>query len=336
MANTYKQVTRRDVAREADVSETIVSYVINNHRYVDKEKRQRVEEAIKKLGYRPNSIARALKGKRLNHIVFIADQIVAEHFSLLVSELDKNAYDLGYIISLCANRNTDQFVNSIISRQYDGVIISSVSFQKKYIRALIHANIPVVLLANRDYEDIEGAGIIYNGLYEGAKECVRHLESRGCKNIIYIDRFSKNLHFSDMNDMRYRGFVEQMLASGLSENPQERVITGCLDEKEIQEKVSAYIRNHKVDAIFGRNDKMACIAMQAVQKLGYRVPQDVAVIGFDNSSLGQYCTPPITSMEIQREKMAESAIAMLRQMIEEGGVPTPVFYNTKLIERSSS
>ena len=90
----YKQVTRKDVAEEAGVSVTIVSYVINNNRYVDKEKRIKVEEAIKKLHYKPNSIARALKGKKLNHIVFIADQIVTEHFSLLVSELDKHAYDL--------------------------------------------------------------------------------------------------------------------------------------------------------------------------------------------------------------------------------------------------
>ena len=110
---TYKQVTRKDVAEAAGVSVTVVSYVINNNRYVDKEKRKRVEEAIQKLHYKPNSIARALKGKKLNHIVFIADQIVTEHFSFLVSELDKNAYDLGYMISLCANRNTQQFVNSI-------------------------------------------------------------------------------------------------------------------------------------------------------------------------------------------------------------------------------
>ena len=178
----YKQVTRKDVAEEAGVSVTIVSYVINNNRYVDKEKRIKVEEAIKKLHYKPNSIARALKGKKLNHIVFIADQIVTEHFSLLVSELDKHAYDLGYMISLCSNRNTQQFIDSIISRQYDGVIISSISFDKEYIKQLIAADIPVVLLVNRDYDDIEGAAKIENGLYECAisATAVRKKETRMC------------------------------------------------------------------------------------------------------------------------------------------------------------
>ena len=333
---TYKQVTRKDVAEAAGVSVTVVSYVINNNRYVDKEKRKRVEEAIQKLHYKPNSIARALKGKKLNHIVFIADQIVTEHFSFLVSELDKNAYDLGYMISLCANRNTQQFVNSIISRQYDGVIISSISFNKEYIRQLIAADIPVVLIANRNYDDVEGAAKIYNGLYEGARENVRYLKEKGCRNIVYIDRFSKRKHYSDMNDMRYRGYVEEMIESGLSEHPEKQFITGCEDEDEVRQKVQTYLKEHKVDAIFGRNDKLACIAMQTARKMGYRIPEDIAVIGFDNSSLGQYCEPPITSMEIQREKVAKTAIDMLQQMIDTHTLPDPVRYQTKLIEREST
>ena len=144
-------VTRKDIALEAGVSETIVSYVINNNRYVDKEKRKRVLEAVEKLGYRPNPIARALKGKRMNHILFITDQLISEHFSLLLSELEKNAYDLGYIISLCGNRNTRQFVDDIIGRCYDGVIISSISFPEEYIQQLIDANISVVLIVTVSY-----------------------------------------------------------------------------------------------------------------------------------------------------------------------------------------
>lgn len=336
MKKPYRQVTRKDVAEEAGVSVTVVSYVINNNRYVDKDKRRRVEEAIQKLHYKPNSIARALKGKKLNHIVFIADQIVTEHFSFLVSELDKHAYDLGYMISLCANRNTQQFVNSIISRQYDGVIISSISFPKEYINQLIAADIPVVLLVNRDYNDVKGAAKINNGLYMGARENVRYLEAKGCKNIIYIDRFSTRGHFSDLNDMRYRGFMEQMKVSGLSQNPIHHVITGCNDEIEVRESVAAYLKKYPVDAIFGRNDKLACIAMQTALELGYRIPEDIAVVGFDNSSLGQYSVPPITSMEIQREKIAKTAIEMLEQMIEEHKLPEEVTYKTCLIERKST
>jgi len=336
MTKEFRQVTRKDVARLAGVSETVVSYVVNNNRYVDKEKRRRVEDAIRELNYRPNTIARALKGKSTNHIVFIADQIVTEHFSLLVSELDKHAYDLGYMISLCANRNTQKFVNDIISRRYDGIIISSISFPAEYIQQLIDAHIPVVLLANRDYSGIRGAGLIHNGLYEGAKTCVRYLAGKGRRHIIYIDRFSSRGHFSDNKDLRYRGFVEEMQSSGLSQDPAERVITGCASPEEIAGAVRDYLESHPVDAIFGRNDKVACIAMQVAQKLGRRVPEDIAVVGFDNSTMSQYTTPPITSMEIRREGIAKSAVEMLQQMIEKGEVPQPVTYSTRLIERDST
>ena len=124
MSNQRKRVTRADVAKLAEVSETIVSYVVNNNRYVDKEKKKRVLAAIKELNYLPNYAARTLQGKKSNHIVFIADRIENEHFSGLVREIEKHAYKHGYMISLCANRNTDDFVQQIISRQYDGVIIS--------------------------------------------------------------------------------------------------------------------------------------------------------------------------------------------------------------------
>lgn len=336
MAESFRQVTRRDVARLAGVSETVVSYVINNNRYVDKEKRRRVEEAIRELNYRPNTIARALKGKSTNHIVFIADQIITEHFSLLISELDKHAYDLGYMISLCANRNSQKFVSDIISRRYDGIIISSISFPVEYIQQLIDAHIPVVLLANRDYSGVTGAGLIHNGLYNGAKTCVRYLAEKDRRDIIYIDRFSSRGNFSDRSDLRYRGFVEEMEALGLARDPAANVITGCASPGEIAAAVEEHLRRFPVDAIFGRNDKVACIAMQVAQKLGRRVPEDIAVVGFDNSTMSQYTTPPITSMEIQREGIAKSAVEMLQQMIEKGEIPQPVTYSTRLIERAST
>lgn len=336
MKGPLKQVTRRDVAIEANVSETIVSYVMNNNRYVDKEKKIRVEKAIKRLNYHPNNIARALKGKSSNHIAFIVDQIITEHFSLLVSEMDKKAYDLGYMISLCANRNTQEFVDELINRCYDGIIISSISFSNENIKRIVNAGIPVVLLENRDYDEIIGAGKINNGLYLGAKQCVKYLVEKGCKNIIYIDRFSERGNFSNMKDLRYRGFVEQMQEIWPSKDVLDNIITMCKDEIGVEQKVQEYITHHKVDGIIGRNDKMACIAMKTVQKMNFRVPQDIAVIGFDNSTLVKYTTPPITSVGIQREQIAKAAIKMLQTMINSHVTPKPVTFITDIVEREST
>ena len=145
MGEKKERVTRADVAELAGVSETIVSYVMNNNRYVAKDKRERVEEAVRLLNYRPNNVARALKGKPSNQILFIADHITNEYFASIVNEMDQYAYDAGYLISLCGNRNTQEFVSQVISCQYDGIIISSGSFQADYVEQLTKAGIPVVV-----------------------------------------------------------------------------------------------------------------------------------------------------------------------------------------------
>jgi len=333
---SFKRVTRADVARYAGVSETIVSYVINNNRYVSKEKRKRVEEAIKALNYRPNYIARALKGKNSNHIIFIADHITNEHFSKLICEMDKYAYKEGYLISLCQNRNTEEFVSQIISRQYDGIIISSISFPESYIRQFISANIPVVVLLNRLYDNIEGAGLIYTGLYEGAKKCVEHLVNKGRKNILYLDRISSHGNFSTESDLRLRGFKDQMKESNLPVS-EENIITGCTSEDEVIAKIKKRFKDgFPIDAIFGRNDRIACIGMEAVKQLGLRIPEDVSVVGFDNSSISMYTSPALTTVEIPRADIGKAAVEMLHHMINEKSVPDKIYFETKLIERESS
>ena len=170
MERNSERVTRADVAKAAGVSETIVSYVVNNNRYVAKDKRQRVEEAIAALHYRPNNVARALKGKRSNQLLFIADQITNEYFSRIVSEMDKYAYEAGFLISLCANRNTPEFVSQVISRQYDGIIISSISFPEEYVRHFSKAGIPVLLFEHKKHDTLpENVATLASGLYSGAR-----------------------------------------------------------------------------------------------------------------------------------------------------------------------
>lgn len=336
MSEPFRRVTRADVARRAGVSETIVSYVINNNRYVKEEKRQAVEKAIRELQYKPNNIARALRRKMSNQILFIADNISNEHFGQTVSEMDKYAYNRGFLVSLCANRNSKEFVSRIISYQVDGIVISSVSFPERYIAMLVQAQIPVVLMWTREYTGVPPqVAIIDSGLYEGACMVVNHLYSRGRRNNIYIDRISTHDHYGNMQDHRYRGFVEQMEKLGLPLTKQN-IVTGCRTEQEVFNSVCALIEGgYPVDGIFGRNDNLACIAMMATQAAGKHIPEDISIVGFDDSTMSRRTVPMLTTMEIQRETIAEKAIGMLSEMIQ-GKHPENVMLKTRLIQRGSS
>ena len=336
MNQNGERVTRADVAKLAGVSETIVSYVINNNRYVAKEKRVRVEEAISALNYRPNNVARALKGKHSNQILFIADQITNEYFSRIVSEMDKYAYEAGYLISLCANRNTPEFVSQVISRQYDGIIISSTSFPTEYVTELDNAGIPVVMFKHRRRQELpERVAVLASGLYTGARDCVSHLAETGRKNIIYIDRISRRGNRSTEDDLRLSGFMDEMKARGFEVN-EYSTVAGCHNEEELMKAVAKSLKDGpKVDGMFGRNDMVACIAMNAAMSLGYQVPKDLGVIGFDNSSISQFCSPRLTTMEMQREEISRTAIQMIMDMVD-GRRPENAEFCTNLIVREST
>ncbi len=335
MNQNGERVTRADVAREAGVSETIVSYVVNDNRYVAKEKRARVEAAIEKLHYRPNNVARALKGKRSNQLLFIADQITNEYFSRIVSEMDRYAYEAGFLISLCANRNTPEFVSQVVSRQYDGIIISSTSIPMEYVEYFSKAGIPVVLFEHRRHDKLPAnVATLASGLYPGARMGVRHLIETGRRNIIYIDRISRRGNVSGPTDLRLNGYLDEMHAHGLPADS-STVIAGCHNEEELARAVEETLRSRPVDGMIGRNDMMACIAMNAAIAAGYDVPGEIGVVGFDNSSISRFCSPKLTTLEMQREEISRAAIEMITEMMG-GGVPGNAQFETKLIVRDST
>lgn len=330
------KVTRKDVAKLANVSETIVSYVVNNNRYVDKEKKERVLQAIEELQYRPNPIARSLKGKNSYHILFIADQIDNEHFGKIVKEIDNLAYENGYLISLIGNRNDQRFIDNIISRQVDGIIINSASFKEEYIERLISNGIPVVLIMMRRYtRAFEKAGKIYTGVYQGVRNSMKYLNGEGRKNILYIDRISRRGNFSDDDDLRLKGFIDAAKELGYSYS-KENVITGCSSEEEAIEKIANAIKTRKnIDGIVGRNDNMSLLGLKAVERVGKKCPDDIAIIGFDNSRISEYTTPKLTTVELDRKAIASAAVEMICAKI--AGEETPkVNLKTNLIIRGST
>ncbi len=326
--------TRVDVAKLAGVSVTIVSYVLNNNRYVEKSKREKVLKAVKELNYKPNSIARAMKGKSSDHIAFIVDNISNGNFSEMVAKLDEYTYKQGSLISLLNNRNTDEFIRQIIARRFDGVIISSISFLEERIKQLVDNNISVVLLKNRNYSNIENVGIIDTGLNQGASKAVEYLYDKGCKNIIYVDRISRTNNFSTTDDFRLSGYINTMKKLNLEYK--NNIITGCHSFEETKEKIISHIQNNSVDAILTRNYNMAFIAMQSVLKMGLKVPNDISIIGFDSPEISQYISPAITTIEVQKDIVANSAIKMLKEMSSNNSIPKPQFVETILVEREST
>ena len=336
MSQQHRAPTRKDVAELAGVSETIVSYVLNDNRYVSEDKRRRVKEAVSQLHYRPNSIARALKGKGNSHILFIADNIANEHFGRLVREMDAVAYDKGYIVSLMGARNSADFINRILARQVDAVIISSASLEDVYIQQLVDAGLPVVLFMTRDYGNITGrVARIYTGIESGIMAAVRLLYDSGCRHLVHVDRVSQSGHFSDRRDRRYRGFCNQMEALGLPLSA-DSFISRCKDHDELYDAVCARLKSGvPVDGFVCRNDYLAFTVMSAAKHCGKRVPEELCIIGNDNASMSTVMYPPLSTLEPDRTQIAKAALDLIDAMIR-GEDPEECYVTTRLIKRATT
>lgn len=336
MAKALRTPTRRDVAELAGVSETIVSYVINNNRYVSAEKRKRVLEAVEQLHYRPNSIARALKGKGNSHILFIADNVSNEYFGRLMKEIDAVAYNKGYLVSLMGAKNDREFISRILSRRVDAIIISSAILQESYIQELVDDGIPVVLLMTRDYATVHGrVARIYTGIESGIMAAVRMLYESGCWHMVHVDRVSENGHFSTRQDLRFRGFCNQMESLGLPLTA-DSFISHCKNDDELFDAVCRRVRSDvPVDGFVCRNDRLACTVLNAVLSCGKAVPEDISIIGFDNSTTSKLTRPALSTIEHDQPGIARAALELIDAMVRDE-TPEECHFLTKLLPRGTT
>lgn len=331
-----KRATRADVARLAGVSETIVSYVINNNRYVAEEKRKRVEQAVRELNYRPNAIARALRKKTSHQILLIGDAIMDEYYSELLSNLDCYAYENGYLVSLCKYHNVDSYLARVLSNQFDGIIINSAGFKEEYIRRLTGAGIPVVLFLGKKYTHIPaGVATIDSGLFQGTKQGLEMLRQKGAETILYLAEPLKRCELK--KDIRFLAFQEISKKHGLSD---ERILAQTFTgygELEWERHFADHLARHpEIDAIFARNDGLAAAATKVARTVGKRIPQDLMILGVDNSSVSRLMTPTISTIELAKAEMSKAAIELIARMKQGEKEEIHRLFRTKLVEREST
>ncbi len=339
MKSVLSRPTRADVAREAGVTDTIVSYVVNANRYVDRDKKQRVQEAIKKLGYRPNTMARALKGKTTNHILFVVDDIQSEHFGSIIKEVNRLSYDKGYFFSLCYDKGGDDFVRRISDGFFDGVVIGSGRFSSKRIQELIDLNIPVILFEIRDYGQLNGSyAKINTGLFNGAKQCVKALYEKGRTNIVYIGESLTNQENGDfdLQDFRFRGFENQIKEFNLDVDD-VRYVVGYRDKTDLSKCIHELInRSDAPNAFICRTDYVACTVIEILENIGLNVPNDVSVIGFNNSALCDFSRPRLSSVKIDRKTAGIKVLEFLEELMSEKDKQLEVVLETELVLREST
>lgn len=305
-------VTIRDVAREARVSIATVSRVVNGHGNVTDETRARILGVAERLHYVPDSAARSLITGLTHTVGVLLPDMYGEYFSELIRGIDRAARQRGLHL-LVSSSHGDAGEATLALRamhgRVDGVIIMSPHVDAKLLDRALSATLPTVLLNTP--ADSGRAPAFVTDNYGGARAMVEHFLSLGYKRIALIAGPEGNFESAE----RLRGFRAALGRARSAEHP---VYAGNFTEE------SGYIAGRQIaaakdrpDAVFAANDMMAIGCLYALTEAGLRVPQDVALAGFDDIPIARFVTPPLTTVRAQTAELGRQALEELARAIED-------------------
>ncbi|MCS7462251.1 LacI family transcriptional regulator [Paenibacillus doosanensis] len=320
----------KDVAKMAGVSVATVSRVLNDKGYVGQHSREKVEKAIKELNYKPNEIARSLFKKHSNTIGLIVPDIMNPYFPELARAVEDTASKLGYNVILCnsdENKEKEQAYLDVLKQNYvNGIIVSSNTLTAEQIEAL---NIPIVSI---DREISKGLPTIVVENKKGAKAATHFLKSKGRKRIGHIRGTAGVVNAEE----RCGGYRE-----AVAEEPwftESYIVNGNYDmESSIDATRELLGRHPDIDGIFAANDMMAIGAIKAAYQLGKKVPEELAVIGFDGIVLSSVMIPELTTVAQPIYEMGELATTVLVNLMEQQPMEKTYYtLEVELIERRTT
>ncbi|MBT2513815.1 LacI family DNA-binding transcriptional regulator [Arthrobacter sp. ISL-30] len=330
--------TLHDVARVAGVSFKTVSNVINNHPHVRDSTRAKVEEAIAALGYRPNLTARSLRSGHTGAVTLAVPQLRLPYFAELADAVIDAAAKHGLVVLIEQTGGERERELEVMSsprlKMSDGLIFSPLGMGQEDAE-LVKADVPVVLLGERIFSS--GCDHITMQNVAAARAATEHLLDLGRQRIAVIGAHEGEVIGSA--GLRMRGYREALEARNI---PYDDAIVGYMWSWHRANGAAAMRelleRGVEFDAVFGLNDTLAQGAMRVLQEAGYRVPDDLAVIGFDDLDETRYSLPTLSTVDPGRDEIAETAIRVLMERIKnpDGGAPREIETAFRVVGREST
>ncbi|MBL0735862.1 LacI family DNA-binding transcriptional regulator [Flavobacterium sp. GN10] len=312
-----RKITLKQIAKELDVSISTVSKSLRNSLEIGEETRLKVQAFAKFYNYKPNNIALSLKNRKTKSIGIIIPEIVHYFFSTVINGIEQVANEYGYSVVICVS--DDSFDKEVLNMEMlangsiDGFIMSlSKETQYKgdfhHITEVINQGMPVVMF-DRVTNDILCDKVIIDDK-SAAYEAVQSLIDSGRKKIALVT----TVDYVSVGKLRTDGYEKALLDNGLPFN--EDLIIKIEDVDTCEITISELLHARAFDAVFAVNELFAVTIIKTANKMGLKVPEDIAVIAFTDGIISKYSTPTITTVSQSGEKMGNKAAKMLIERIE--------------------
>ena len=326
-------VTIKAVAALAGVSVGTASRVLSGHPATSADARERVAAAAAELDYQPNAQAKALRSARSQSLGLLVPDVRNPFFADLAHAAEQAGLSAGYVTLLGnANERTDQqdrYLDTLISRRVDGVIVAPVGGDSGRLRALVERKIPTVLV-DRTVPGLRLPSVTTDS-ETGIRQAVQHLAEQGHTRIGYISGPQATSTGRD----RFAAFTRAVAEAGLSQDP-ELVYFGDYQAASGSAGVHALLElDHPPTALLAADSLMAVGAISIVHRRGMRIGTDIALVAFDDIEWFALLDPALSVIAHSVEDMGRIAVELLLEVIA-GGDPASVVLPSELIVRASS
>ncbi|CAM4493652.1 LacI family transcriptional regulator [Paenibacillus endophyticus] len=310
------KMTIYDVAREAGVSIAAVSQVINGKGKISEQRRQEIVQVMERLNYQPSVIASALTGKKTFTLGLLVPDISNPFFAEIARAVEDQSHHLGYSLFICSTDNkkerAERYLSLMQQKRVDGMIIGTGIANKSTLASLMKGRAPVVVIAR---EAKLAAKTVIIDDYCGGGLAASHLLEQ---NHVQVGLLSENEEVSSSRE-RIRGFVSKWNEAGLNIGADRIRICGDELVQDGKSQAGELLRGpNPPTALFCCNDLLAIGALKAAKELGLRIPEDVSIIGFDNTILAELTDPPLTTVAQPTKQMGQLAVDSLIEMLESG------------------
>lgn len=303
--------TIKDVARVAGVAPSTVSNYFTGKANVSEETRARIEKAVRQLGYRPNVAARSLRLSQTKSIGLVVPNIANPFFAEIVQAIGLACQRLGYSLLLSASNGDDsrenELVHNLFKQHIDGMLIIHTGRDRQDLPFADNPPLPIVFVDR----EVEGCASVATDNYMGGRLAARHLAKLGHRRIGIL---AGDAHVRNVQQ-RIEGFQDELAQHGLAIDP-NLVIKGAQSFETGRDVHFLMVRPEPPTAIFATNDIIALGAWHKLNAMGYRIPDDISIVGFDNIEMSDWTLPPLTTVNQDKRELGRQAVALLVKTIQ--------------------
>ncbi|WP_020528806.1 LacI family DNA-binding transcriptional regulator [Flexithrix dorotheae] len=333
------RITIKDLAKQLKISTSTVSRALRDHHEIKAETKKAVLELAKKLDYQPNEVSLSLLKKKTKMIGVVVPKMGYHFFSAALDGIEAVTQKAGYTVMVCQTNESYerevQNIRNMAAGRVDGVLVSVSGETKDYehFRQLQRKGIPLVFF-DRECKSIEASRVLVDN-YGASCKVVEHLAEMGCKKIAYLG----GPHSLALSNTRLQGYKDTLERLGL---PIEEKWEVHCDVSRDGARIAAekLIDQEDIpDAIFAMSDRLATTAMGLLKERNIKIPDDIAVVGFNNEPIAPIMTPSLTSVKQSEFEIGQLAAEILLNEIDsddELEVPISRMIKTELIIRESS